>query len=132
MVGGFDPDYLACALWFSLVSAVRTPAAAAEPMVEFADESQAIECDALMHAIEVAGAVWQAAGVAGVEVVMLFVVDAVAVRQAESSDVVIGAVASEKLEGIREPPRADRALTQRLLLLRGAQLFVMPRGLLRL
>ena len=56
-----------------------------------------------------------------------------AVRQAnESGDAVIGAAASEKLEGIGEPPRADRALTQRLLLLRGAQLFVMPRGLLRL
>jgi hypothetical protein len=99
--------------------------------LDFAAVSQAMECDALRHAIEVAGAVWQAAEIA--VVVVLLVVDAVAVRQAiESGDAVIGAAASEKLEGIGEPPRADRALTQRLLLLRGAQLFVMPRGLLRL
>ena len=136
MGGGFDPDYLARVLWFSLVSAACAPAA--EPMVDvlvldFAAVSQAMECDALRHAIEVAGAVWQAAEIAGVEFVRLFVVDAVALRQAiESGDAVIGAAASEKLEGIGEHPRADRALTQRLLLLRGAQLFVMPRGLLRL
>ena len=109
---------------------------AAEPkvgvlVVGFAAVSQAIESGALEHAIEVAGVVWQAAEIA--VVVLLLVVDAVAVRQAiESGDAVIGAAASEKLEGIGEPPRADRALTQRLLLLRGAQLFVMPRGLSRL
>ena len=37
--------------------------------------SQAMECDALRHAIEVAGAVWQAAEIAGVEVVRLLFVD---------------------------------------------------------
>ena len=95
--------------------------------------SQAIESGAVKHAIEVAWAVCQAVEIVGFVVVLLLAVDAVAVRQAiESGDAVIGAAASEKLEGIGEPPRADRALTQRLLLLRGAQLFVMPRGLLRL
>ena len=95
--------------------------------------SQAIGIDAVKHPIEVAGAVWQAAEIVDVGAVLLWIVDAVAVRQViESGDAVIGAATSEKLDGIGGPPRADRALTQRLLLLRGAQLFVMPRGLLRL
>ena len=81
--------------WLSLVSAACTLVAAAKTMVDFAAMSQAMECDALMHAIEVVGAVWQATEIAGVDVLMLFVVDAVAVRQAiESCDAVIGAAAS--------------------------------------
>ena len=59
-------------------------APAADPMVDvlvldFAAVSQAIVCDALRHAIEVAGAVWQAAEIAGVEFVRLSVVDVVVV-----------------------------------------------------
>ena len=132
MDGVFDPVCLARVQCFPLVSAACPPAA--EPMVDvlvldFAAVSQAMECDALRHAIEVAGAVWQAAEIAGVEVVLLLVVDVVAV--VEEGDLV-GVVVLEKLEGIGGPPLVGRVLTQWQLLLRAAQWFVILRGLLQL